>query len=109
MSYSIDLRRRVVEFVNEGGQKAEAARIFNVSRGTIYNWLQRSDLAPKARGLCDRKLKKDELAAHVKAYPDAFLRERAIHFGVRIGTIWAALQKMDIRKKNDTLRGEKPL
>ena len=109
MSYSIDLRRRVVEFVKQGGAKTEAARVFNISRVTIYDWLQRSDLAPKARGPCDRKLKKDELAAHVRAYPDAFLRERAAHFGVRTSTIWAALQKLGMRKKNDPLHGERPL
>ncbi|MBF0445771.1 MAG: helix-turn-helix domain-containing protein [Magnetococcales bacterium] len=103
MSYSIDLRRRVVEFVKQGGSKAEAARVFNVSRPTIYDWLQRPDLTPKSRGPCDRKLMKDELADHVKNYPDAFLRERATHFGVRTSTIWAALQKLNMRKKNDTL------
>ena len=104
MSYSIDLRRRVIEFVKQGGRKAEAARIFKVGRSTIYEWLERSDLAPTVRGPCDRKLKKDVLAAHVKAHPDALLRERAEHFGVRTSTVWAALRKMGIRKKNHPLR-----
>ena len=107
MNYSIDLRRRVVEFVKKGGSKAEAAWIFNISRVTIYDWLRRSDLAPKARGPCDRKLKKNELVDHVKAYPDAFLRKRAAHFGVRTSTVWAALQKLNICKKNDALLWEK--
>jgi transposase len=103
MSYSIDLRKRVIDFVNNGGQKAEAARIYNVGRSTIYTWLQRSDLKPSVRGPCDRKLMKDELEAHVEAYPDAILRERAAHFDVRTSTVWAALQKLSIRKKNDAL------
>ena len=100
MSYSLDFRKRVIEFINNGGEKKEAAQIFKVGRSTIYTWLQRSDLAPSVRGSCDRKLKKDDLAAHVKAHPDALLRERADHFGVGVGTIWAALQKLSIRKKN---------
>ena len=103
MSYDIDLRKRVVDFVKNGGQKADAARIFTVNRGTVYNWLARPDLTPTVRGSCDRKLKKDELAAHVKEFPDAILRERAAHFGVRTSTVWAALQKIGIRKKNDTI------
>jgi len=103
MSYSVDLRKRVIDFVNNGGQKADAARIYNVGRSTIYTWLQRSDLAPSVRGPCDRKLMKDDLATHVADYPDAILRERAVHFGVRTSTIWAALQKIRISKKNDAV------
>lgn len=103
MSYHTDLRERVIAFIKNGGRKTDAVRIFNVSRGTIYNWMQRTELTPKKRGLSDRKLKKAELAAHVRANPDALLRERAIHFGVRTSTVWAALQKMGIRKKNDAL------
>jgi putative transposase len=103
MSYSIDYRRRVVEFVEQGGSKLEAARIFNISHATIYNWLGRSGLEPKARGLCDRKLKKSDLAAHIKKFPDAFLRERAVHFGVDPSTICVAMKKLKISKKNDTI------
>jgi putative transposase len=104
MSYSIDYRRRVVEFVKQGGSKLEASRIFNISRATIYNWLGRSDLAPKARGQCDRKLKKSELAAHIEKFPDAFLRERASHFGVKPSTVCIAVKKLRISKKNDKIR-----
>jgi len=104
MSHSIDLRRRVIEFVNQGGRKTEAVRIFNVGRSTIYEWLERSDLTPTVRAPYDTKLKKDELAAHVEAYPDALLRERAEHFGVQTSTVWAALQKIGVRKKNQPLR-----
>ena len=103
MSYSIDYRRRVVEFVEQGGSKLEAAHIFNISRATIYNWLGRSDLEPKARGPCDRKLKKSELTAHIEKFPDAFLRERAVHFGVRPSTVCIAMKKLKISKKNDTI------
>ena len=39
MSYSEDLRRRVVDYVHQGGSKAEAARLFKVSRGRVYAWL----------------------------------------------------------------------
>ena len=33
MTYSVDLRQRVVKFVEAGGAKAEAARRFSVSEG----------------------------------------------------------------------------
>ena len=48
MSYSVDLRKRVVNYIESGGSKSEAARRFEVSRKTVYNWLALDDLAPKA-------------------------------------------------------------
>ncbi|MBF0589706.1 MAG: helix-turn-helix domain-containing protein, partial [Magnetococcales bacterium] len=83
MSYSIDLRTRVVDFVKLGGSKTEAARVFSVSRRTVYYWLERPDLAPTTRAPYGRKLNKDDLAVHVRSFPDALLRERAEHFGVK--------------------------
>ena len=47
MAYSIDLRKRVLDFIHNGGKKAEAARRFSVDRTTIYRWLLAEDpLAP---------------------------------------------------------------
>ncbi len=47
MSYDIDLRKAVVDYVNEGNKKTEAARIFKVGRQTVYRWLGMPDLTPK--------------------------------------------------------------
>ncbi|MEG3641657.1 IS630 transposase-related protein [Magnetococcus sp. PR-3] len=105
MSYDIELRQRVIDFIDAGGSKADAAVLFQISRATIYNWLKRPSLEPSQRRSQGHKLDKAELAAHVKACPDALQRERAAHFGVHKATISAALKKMGIRKKNDALRG----
>jgi|APSaa5957512622_1039677.scaffolds.fasta_scaffold324415_1 transposase len=106
MSYDIELRKRVIDFIDAGGQKTDAAILFQLSRSTIYEWLKRPNLQPVPRGNCDRKLKKEELAAHVEAFPDALQRERAVHFEVHRSTIGAALKKMGIRKKNEPLHRE---
>jgi transposase-like protein len=37
--HSKDLRRRVIDFVRQGGSKSEAARHFGVSRTTVFAWL----------------------------------------------------------------------
>jgi hypothetical protein len=60
MTYSIDLRRRVVAFVTDGRSKSEASRRFSVSR----------------------KLDEQALIAHVKANPLMLAKDRAAHFGV---------------------------
>ena len=36
MSYSLDLRKRVVEFVEQGGSISKAVENYQVSRATIY-------------------------------------------------------------------------
>ena len=100
MTCSIDLRERVVYFVRSGGSKAEAARRFNVSRRTVYNWLSREDLCPKTHGSRRRKIDKERLRRHVREYPDMLLRERAKIFGVSVPGLSIALKTMNIRKKN---------
>lgn len=100
MTYGSDYRRRVMTFVNEGGSKREAARLFKVSRETIYKWLEHGDdLSPRPRQTRRRKLDKVALARHVKEHPDALLRERAAHFGVHTNSIWVALRNARIVKK----------
>ncbi len=104
MSYSIDYRRRVVDFVAEGGRKAEALRVFKISPDTLYKWLRAGEnLAPRPAKTRVRKLDKAALAAHVEKYPDAILRERAAHFGVAPNAIWVALRTMKIVKKTASL------
>lgn len=107
MTYSLDLRERAVSYVRSGGSQVEAARIFGITTRTLQYWLKRDDLAAKPCGPRRRKLDKGKLAAHVHAQPDALLRERAVEFGVSQVAIFKALRAMDMRKKNDALRGEK--
>ena len=100
MAYRADYRRRVVSFVKEGGSKLEAARLFKVSRETIYQWLERGDdLTPRSPKTRRRKIDKDALRRHVREYPDALLRERAVVFKVDPTAIFYALKSMKIVKK----------
>ena len=77
MRYSTDLRERVLDFVNNGGSKAEAERTFDVSRRTIYNWLEAENpFAYEKPGPKDpRHIDYDALRQHVADYPDATLAE----------------------------------
>lgn len=51
MAYSIDLRKRVMDAVDNGMQPTEAAKLFKVARRTIYKWIdllkETNSLAPK--------------------------------------------------------------
>jgi transposase len=41
MSYSIDLKKRVVSFIEEGGSKVEATKRFSVGRRTVFKWMKK--------------------------------------------------------------------
>ena len=100
MTISQDLRNRVLKFIREGGQKTEAAERFTVSRASIYKWL--SGKLPAEDGTKHRRKRKfdrEQLKKHVLCHPDALLRERADYFGVRIHSIWYALQEMQLTYK----------
>lgn len=107
MAHSLDLRKRVVNFVNTGGSKAEAARRFDVSKWCVDDWCQRKDLTPlkptgRPRKSYWKKLEQDMLSA-----PDKLLRERAAEYGVRINAVWYACKQMHItHKKNTEVSGE---
>jgi len=109
MTYSVDLRERVVEFVRSGGKKSEAARRFKVCRSAVYDWLRAESLAPKRHGRRKRKLDWEALKHDISEYPDKILRERAEQFGVREYAIEYACKQMKIsHKKNFSLQRKKP-
>src|SRR4028119_514750 len=102
MSYSIDLRKTVVDYVENGGRIAQAAGLFQVGRATIYRWLGRTDLEPLPVKRRKRKLDWKALENDVKENPDARLIDRAKKFGVRPSAISYAFKEMKItRKKNN--------
>jgi len=109
MTYSVDYRKKVVDFVHRGGSQAEAARRFEISLWCVRDWLSRKDLKPRQKGIPrDRKIDREKLRIHVKEHPDAFLRERAEVFQVRISSIEYALSQMKIthKKRRSSIKKE---
>jgi transposase len=90
MRCGTDLRKRVIEFVRRGGRKTEAARRFQVSRASVYNWTSVPDgLAYRRPGpQGPRRLDWAALRQDVAASPDRTPKERARHFGVSPHCIW---------------------
>lgn len=103
MAYSLDLRERVVEFVEKGGSRVEAAARFKVSLWCVKDWLKRkNNLKPEKPGPQDSwKLNRHTLKIAIENKPDATLDELAQEMGTGRTAIWHALKQMKIsRKKN---------
>src|ERR671914_580414 len=96
-AYSKDLRLRVLDAVDQGTPRAEAARLFQVSVPTITRWRRRrretGTLAPSPRpGRPAVKLGplRAGLLPQLEAQPDATLAEHCARWeqttGVRVST-----------------------
>lgn len=110
MSYSLDLRQRVVNRVKSGHSVPETAELYELSSATIYRWLKRTDLAPTVVKERRRKIDPVALKAHVRDYPNARLKDRARHFGVHTSAIGFALKRLKITvKKTVPLASTRPL
>ena len=107
--HSQDIKKRVLNFIRNGGSKAEAARLYEVSVTAIYRWLNQpknhvpGKTGPKTGYILDW----DKLRAMVEAHPDFQQKEWAQHFDVSIGAIHNAMKAMGfLRKKDLSLRAK---
>ena len=102
MAYSDDMRRLVLDYVNSGGSKVEAAKRFKVSRNSIYEWLKLGeDIRSQRTGPKGSRLDTDALERYYKESPDKKLEPIAQLLGVNATTVSRNLKKLGYsRKKN---------
>jgi transposase len=80
-SYSADLRKRVIEAVEAGASRREAAESFGIDASSAVRWLQcwmeSGSCAPKPRGGSVSRLEQhaDQILALVAQQPDLTLEE----------------------------------
>jgi transposase len=98
MPYSLDLRQKVINFVENGGTITEAAHII----ASIYRWLSRPKLEATKVKRRRRKLDWKELEKDVKQNLESKLADRAKKFGVNTTAIFYALKRMKITRKKTT-------
>ena len=89
--------------MSKGGSKAEASRRYEVSLWCVNDWCKRGDLTPKIVKRRKRKLDWEALERHTQEFPDALLRERAQHFGVRESAIRSCESPNEIDSKKKLL------
>ena len=102
MAYSIDLRKKVVEY-RKAHTYEQTHEIFGVSITTIIDWetlLKETgslEKRPLVRG--HKKIDPVKLAAYILEFPDAYLQEIADHFGCTATAVFYALKKQKITLK----------
>ena len=107
MTYSSDLRQRVLGFVAAGGSKMEAAERFSIHRSTVHEWLKQpaNHQAAKPGPKGSRKFDRQQLLQMLQREPDLLIREMAQRLGVSNNAVGHALRCMKLgRKKNTALR-----
>ena len=69
MVYSLDLRKKALNYIERGASLAEASEVFGVTTRTLSNWLQRQkqhDLAPKMHGSKPSKIDNEKLKKYIE-------------------------------------------
>lgn len=102
MTYSIDLRKKALNYIENGGTWRMASEIFGVTPRTLANWLRKKkqqDLAPKARRPSPSKIDSNKLRRFIQEHPDAYLREIAKEFCSTIQAVFYACKRLKITLK----------
>jgi transposase len=103
--YSIDLRSRIVEFVNAGHSKTDAAVHFKVSWKTVYRYCKaakRGSLEPKPQGGSAKRFDDERLRKEVRDKPSATLKNHAKALGVSHVAVWRRLRQLTITLKKNS-------
>ena len=109
ISYSIDLRERVVSYVESGGSRISASRVFAVGERTVRRWIalkkETKSVVPRSHGGgYPAKIDTSVLKEYVDSHPDKTLEDIVKEFSVSHVAIWKALRKIGyVYKKNTSL------
>ena len=108
MSYSNDIRRLAIQYVIvDKYSLSDTCMHLKISLPTLKTWLRLNEQGllykRKPRSHRGRKIDDDALRAYVSEHPDHYLGEIACVFNVSISGIHAALKRLGIRFKKNTL------
>jgi len=104
VSYSLDLRERVVKRAEKTNNMLETSREFEIGYETVRKWMrayrEENRLTPKeAYRQEPYKLNWEEVEEFVKENPDWYQLEYASYFNVSRGQICKVLKRLGITRK----------
>ena len=105
--YSLDLRERVINYVEAGNSKISAAEIFDINISTVNRWCTRykeeGNFLPRKRVGAKSKIDQEALVNYVNLNPDAKLTDVANKFGISLWGIYYWLKKLGFSYKKKPL------
>ena len=102
MAYSIDYRKRAVEYKDSGHTFKELAEAFKIPPITYYNWKEKISngyYETEQKRERSRKIDKEKLRQAVADTPDAYLHELATMFDCTPQAVFYMLIKLNITLK----------
>ena len=106
-AYSIDLREKVIQFIQSGKTQVEAAKTFNIHKSTINHWLSRlrkeGSLKAKANLGSKPRIDVNELIIRVKNNPNLRLMDLKKIFGISTVSLHEWLKKLGFVYKKKPL------
>jgi transposase len=103
MAYSLDFRKRALDFMDEGHTYAQLYESFKIYPAAIEDWRklleETGSLKPKYRKTRKGKIDKEALKRAVEEKPDAYLSELAKLFDCTEQAVFYALKKLNITLK----------
>lgn len=107
VSYSDDLRKRAIDYLEAGNKQKKAAEIFGVSTTTMSRWWHVYKKSGRRvalpRGGSKGKVCKTTLQQFVASHPNKTLKEMGEHFGVSGPAIGNLLRKLGYSYKKKRL------
>ena len=105
VSYSDDLHKRAIEYVEAGNSQQKAAKLFGVSTTTMSHWWlaykQDGRKVALPRGGSKGKVCKESLKQFVEAHPNKTLKEMGEQFGVTGSAIGSLLKQLGYSYKKN--------
>ena len=97
-AYSIDLRKRVIKFIEDGNSQQSATKIYSLNKATVNRWWQRykkeGHVNPRVNLGRKAKIDKAELKKYVDSHPDSGLYDISLKFKVSVNAIHRWLKKL---------------
>jgi transposase len=103
MAYSIDFRKKVIEFIGRGHSQRSAAKVFGIHQETVNQWHQQyRKTGSLEKKPCLRKFKKidpEKLKSYIAGHCDAYLKEIGEVFDCSGAAILKAFKRLGITRK----------
>jgi transposase len=113
MAYSLDLRQRVINYIQSNGSKISASKIFKINEKTVRNWVllykETGSVNPRQhRGGKRSSIDSEKFKSYVDVNPDKTLKEIGAHFGLSYeGAAYNLRKHGYVHKKNSVVQGKK--